>query len=189
MRRVLFSALPLIAIATAATAQDAGQWSGFYAGGTYSSGTAFQEYEPSNTYDLEGNGLGLFLGYNYATGPWVLGGELAYSKVKMGELPPDTDYTFTSFLDLKARAGYATGNALFYGTLGGTFTEWQEGAGDGGYDGDGLLYGVGVDYHVSPQVLIGAEYIRRDVESEWNTAGETFDADPSTFTLRVGMTF
>lgn len=189
MRFSLPSTLALICGASVAQAQDAGQWSGLYAGLTYSDGSAFQEYSDTNTYDLEGNGAGLMLGYNYASGPWVFGGELAYSKTKIAELPPNSDYTFTSFLDLKARAGYAAGDALFYGALGTTFTKWQEGEGDGGYGGDGLLYGIGLDYKVSPQVFVGAEYLRRNVTSDWNTAGETFDADPSTLTLRVGMSF
>lgn len=79
------------------------------------------------------------------------------------------------------------GEALIYGTIGATLTEWQEGPGNGGYDGNGFLYGVGVDYLVSPQFFIGAEYLVRDVESDWT--GGTFDADLDTLTLRAGMKF
>lgn len=173
----------------AGSAQDAAQWAGFYAGLTFSTGTADQTYDSGPSYDLEGDGFGGIAGYNYANGPWVFGGEVAYSRVEIGELPPNTDYTFTSFLDLKARAGYAMGNALFYGTIGGTFTQWQEGSGNGGFDGDGLLYGVGVDFLVSPRLFVGAEYLRRDVTSDWTAAGDTFDADPSTFSLRTAFRF
>ncbi|MFN6924835.1 MAG: outer membrane protein [Tabrizicola sp.] len=189
MRPFILFALALTAGASAVQAQDASQWSGVYGAATYSRGTGFQEYAPDNTYDLEGNGPGLVLGYNQASGPWVFGGELSYSKVDLGELPPGDDYTFSSFLDLKARAGYAVGNALIYGALGATFTQWQEGEGNGGFDGSGVLYGLGVDYLVSPQVFIGAEYLRRNVTSDWNTTGDTFDADANTLSLRVGMKF
>jgi len=179
----------LLVFPVTATAQDASQWAGAYGGLTYSTGTGHRVYDFGPTsFDLEGVGPGIILGYNIATGPWVLGGELAYSAADIGELV-DEDYTFTSFLDLKARAGYAMDNVLFYGTVGATFTEWQEDAGFGGHEGNGFLYGVGVDYLVSTNFFIGAEYLVRDVTSDWNNSGGTFDADVNTFTLRVGMTF
>lgn len=170
-----------------AVAQDGSVWDGPYAGLTYSSGTGFQDYGGSPTYDLEGDGFGLIAGYNYATGPWVIGGELAFSRTDIAELPSGEDYKFTSLLDLKARAGYATGSLLVYGTIGGSFTNWQEGTGFGGYDGNGFLYGVGMDYLVSPQFFVGADYIVRDVSSDW--PGGTFDADVDTFSVRAGMNF
>lgn len=173
----------------ASHAQDASAWAGTYGGLSYTTGDAFQDYDSGSTYDLDGSGLGLMVGYNYATGPWVIGAELAYNAAKISEPSPNEDYTFTSFLDLKARAGYAMNNVLFYGTLGATFTEWQEGSGNGGFDGNGFVYGVGLDYLVSSKFFVGAEYLARDVESDWNDGGSTFDADMDTFTLRAGMKF
>jgi outer membrane immunogenic protein len=186
---VLALALMPVGLCGPALAQDASQWAGAYAGLTYSTGDAFQTYDTVVSYDLEGDGAGLILGYNLTSGPWVYGAELAYSRPKIAELPPSTDYTFTSFLDLKARGGYAVENVLFYGVLGGTFSQWEEGAGSPSFDGDGLLYGIGVDYKITPAVFIGADYIRRDVTSDWTTLGNTFEADPTTLTVRVGMSF
>jgi opacity protein-like surface antigen len=80
-----------------ALAQDAAQWAGAYAGLTYSTGDAFQTYDTVVSYDLEGDGAGLILGYNLTSGPWVYGAELAYSRPKIAELPPNTDYTFSHF--------------------------------------------------------------------------------------------
>lgn len=187
----LFTSVVALCVTTATVqAQDASQWAGAYGGLTYSSGDALQVYDSGPAiFNLEGDGPGLILGYNYATGPWVFGGELAYSEVEIGDLPVQ-DYTFTSFLDLKARAGYAMNNVLVYGTVGATFTQWQEGVGSGGNDGNGFLYGVGVDYLVSPRFFVGAEYIVRDVTSDWNNnPGDYFDADVNTLTLRVGLKF
>lgn len=189
LRFSVLSALALISGASVAQAQGAGIWSGFCAGLTYSDGSAFQQYDTSNTSDLEGNGAGVMLGDNPASGLWVFGGELAYSKTKLAELRPDTQYAFTPFQDLKARAGYAAGDALIYGAPGTTFTKWQEGTGNGRYGGDGQLYGIGLDYKAPPEVFVGAEYLRRNVTSEWTTAGDMFDVDPSTLTLRDGLSF
>ena len=98
-------------------------------------------------------------------------------------------FYFESFVDLKARAGYAMQNVLVYGTIGSTITKWNEGF-VGGYAGNGVLYGVGVDYLVSPRFFVGAEYLVRDVKSEWNDAPvEYFDADVNTLTLRLGLKF
>ena len=190
MRRKLISATAALAClcATASHAQDASQWTGFYAGLTAAKGSADQEYSTVNTFELEGNGPGLFVGYNYATGAWVLGGELAYSQVAIGQTN-GKPYKFESFFDLKGRAGYATGNALFYGTLGATVTDWRETV--PGYHGDGLLYGIGIDYLISPKFVVGAEYTVRNVTSDWNTSTppDTFDADVRVFALRAAYKF
>lgn len=171
----------------ASQAQDAGQWAGFYAGLTASSNKGDMVYDDGGIYDLDGTTSGLMLGYNYATGPWVIGAELAYAKGRVEEVG-NTNFAFESSLDLKGRAGYAISNVLLYGTLGGTFTKWDEG-GNGPFDGDGLLLGVGVDYLVSPQFFIGAEYVVRDVTSDWNSLGSTLDANVNTVSLRAGLKF
>ena len=51
------------------------------------------------------------------------------------------------------------------------------------------LYGVGVDYLVSPTIFLGGEYVIRDIESDWNTDGDTLDADLGSLSLRLGMKF
>lgn len=189
--RILSAVAIVLTLPAAANAQDASQWVGIYGGLSYTTGGAYQVYDPAPDYDLEGSGLGVMVGYNYATGPWVLGGELAYSAAEIGEVPPGSpDYTFTAFVDIKARAGYAMTNVLFYGTVGATFTQWQEGPGSGGNDGDGFLYGVGIDYLISPRFFVGAEYLARDVTSDWNNdPADSFDADVDTITLRAGLKF
>lgn len=188
MRRFLPSSLALAAAMTSlpALAQDAGQWAGPYGGITFSTGSADQEYDDGGIYDLEGDGFGVILGYNMASGGWVYGGELAYSRVEIGQTD-GSPFMFESILDLKGRAGRPVGRALFYGTLGMTFTQWQEGN-ESGLDGNGLLIGLGVDFLVSPNMVVGAEYVYRDVTSDWN-ATDTFEADIRTFTLRAAYKF
>jgi outer membrane immunogenic protein len=78
------------------------------------------------------------------------------------------------------------GPALFYGTLGYGFSEWEEGSANPGdlYDVDGVLLGAGVDYLVTDQLFLGAEVLRRSMDSDF-----PFDADLTTFTFRAGITF
>jgi outer membrane immunogenic protein len=190
---VLAATAALVAsVPVVSQAQDASAWAGYNVGVQFSTGDGYQQYDSAANYDLDGDSYGIFAGYMLTNGAWAYGGELSYSKADFYEIDsggsPDPDYVFTSIIDLKARAGYAMGDALIYGTIGATFTKWQEDTLSGN-DGSGFLYGVGVDYLVSPQVFLGAEYLVRDIESDWNNTGGTFDADLDTFTLRAGMKF
>lgn len=186
----LFLPLALIfAAPLAASAQDASAWAGAYGGVQLSYGDGFQDYGGGTTYNIYGESYGLFAGYMWTTGAWAYGAELAYANASFHEYDgPDEypDYQFNHTLDLKARAGYAMGPALVYGTLGYGFSEWEEGGTDPGdlYDVDGVLVGVGVDYLVTDQIFLGAEVLRRGMDSDY-----PFDADLTTFTLRAGMTF
>ena len=167
-------------------AQDAGKWTGAYGGLTFSKSSGDMIYDDGGVFDLDGQARGAVLGYNYANGAWVFGAELAYSKGRIEEVG-NTDFGFESALDLKARAGYAMGNALFYGTLGATATQWDEGGSS--FGGNGVLYGVGVDYLVSSNFFVGAEYVARNVTSDWNAGGSTLDADMNTLSFRAGIKF
>lgn len=157
--------------AVAPTAVEAGpDWNGFYAGGTYGSGTGGDmEYDDDGdlfTYDsLEpGNSFGAFVGYNIQRNALVYSGELAYSQVEtpgFGPIGFPTE-TFNYFIDAKARVGYAMNNMLAYGFAGYTSSEFEF---DGGpvFSGGGLNYGVGVDMIVGTNMFVGVEYITRDL--------------------------
>lgn len=145
-------------------------WSGFYAGGTFGSGTGGDmEYDTNGsliTYDsLEpGSSYGAFAGYNIQRDKLVYGGEISYSQVSTPGFGPIgfPNETFNYFVDGKARVGYAMNNMLAYGFAGYTSSEFEF---DGGpvYSGGGLNYGVGVDMMVGTNMFVGVEYIVRDL--------------------------
>ncbi len=84
-------------------------------------------------------------------------------------------------IDLKGRVGYASGDFLMYGVLGYTMSQYDD---DTTFSGDefdigGINYGIGVDYAISNNFVIGAEYLIRDLsgnEPVWqNVATIDFD--------------
>lgn len=183
-------ALPLAGLLVAASqaaAQDASSWDGTYAGLIASTNSGDMIYDDGGPYDLNGSMVGLMLGYNRSNGPWVLGGEISYQKGEVQEVG-NPGFLFTSFLDLRGRAGYSFGDALVYGTLGATFSQWDESS-TRGLDGAGVLFGLGVDYQVTPRMFIGGEYTRRSITSDWSTGGDTLDADIDTLSIRAGLKF
>ncbi len=187
-----FVILPLVlsfGLPGAALAQDASVWAGLYGGVQLSYGDGSQDYGGGNTYDIYGTAQGLFAGYLWTSGAWAYGAEIGYSSADYHEFDgPDEypDYNFNHTLDLKARAGYAMKNTLFYGTLGYGFSEWEEGGTASGdlYDVEGALFGFGVEQIVADRFFIGGELLQRGMDGDY-----PFDADLTTFTLRAGMTF
>jgi outer membrane immunogenic protein len=152
MRRLFMTALSLIAFEAAARAADlppAPQlppleaqpvWSGFYAG--LNVGGAFGSSR--NAFNIAGFGLPTFntplagvvgggeAGYNWQTGPWVLGLEANFDGSGLSGsrnapcLPPLCGALAASYAQrlswfgtLRPRIGYALGNWLFYATGGG----------------------------------------------------------------------
>lgn len=176
-------ALALSAALLAAPAARAQDWSGAYVGLGVSSTGGAQENSGGFQFPAEGTPVSLFGGYNWQNGNLVFGGELALH---------NNDITLTGFptisynrlTDLKARVGYASGRALFYGVLGYSWAEYQNGPAFFD-DLDGMSYGIGAEFLVSEHVFAGIEYLQRDLDH--TDVGVTTGLD--TFTLRVGMKF
>ena len=87
----LFAAAVIAASANTATAQDAADWAGFYAGITASSiGQQTNRGVPGYSFGgTGGTGPGIMLGYNHAVSPnFIVGGELTYSFGKTYYIEP-----------------------------------------------------------------------------------------------------
>ncbi|MEZ5958054.1 MAG: porin family protein [Hyphomonadaceae bacterium] len=217
MKKSLFVAVGAVA-AMCGTAQ-ANDWSGLYVGGSI--GTATRETEwvdldgdwesPGDVAaddDVDATSIGAHLGYNWQWGNWVVGAQggvtvadLSETTFEQGDVDVDNSLTFTA--DLRANAGYAFGNFLPYVTVGASYSDlehsWLEidDTDDSWQDFENetaLLYGVGVQYAVSPQWTIGAEYLVRDFDSEVSTnpldyrmdVGTEVDTFQVTFSYRIG---
>lgn len=189
----------------------------------------YQDFDLSFDNDIDGNMYGAFAGYGFQRGSIVFGVETAYSMGSVGfdsglesfyqeeenwgahgwglegdyESITDIEGGFTSFIDLKARAGFAAGNALIYGFAGWSLGQYEYTVEfyeefDESYTTatSGMNYGVGIDYLVTDSIFLGAEYIIREQAGDvysWNEKGEEFnwsmDASVQALQVRAGMRF
>ena len=107
--------------------------------GTYFGGHAGADVDGDN--DFVG---GLQLGYNLQSGNLVYGAE------------GDISFSDDTFGSIRGRAGFAAGQALFYGTVGIAIDD----------DDEGLVAGGGVEYKVAGNASIGVEALHYDLDDD-----------------------
>lgn len=168
----LFSAIvSLPFLATSVVAEE--DWTGFYAGAQ--AGVSRLEILTS---DDSGFGYGVFAGYNYDFGQFVLGGEIDFTTA---------EYTLNSVTDdvsntrLKIRGGYDLGRTLVYAVAGGVR------ANGGGINDNGFTLGLGADFKLTENFIIGAEYKHDFIDVD--ALGVDVDLDFDTFLLRASYKF
>lgn len=190
IKSILLGTTTLAFLATAASAQDSTDWTGFYVGadasfinGSYSTWGPTWELENSS-----GAAAGVFAGYNTEMNGAIVGVELAWSQANYSEIG-DSDFRFSGgLIDGKVIAGLAMGDWLPYITLGASMVDFD-------YDGDlygltGTAYGAGVSRKITDSLFVGAELLQRNMSGP---AGEVkngkIDADFRTLSVRVGYEF
>jgi len=168
---------------------DEAEWGGFYAGGLGSFDSGELNYgSTAGQFDLNSSTLGAFAGYNFQSGDLIYGAEAAYV---FGATPAMGDAEYSSFFDVKARAGYSVGDALVYGVVGGSVGVWEDRTGPPEtVSTAGMNYGLGVDYQVTDTIFVGAEYLVRDLVGELETPGDiSIDSLFQSAQIRVGLRF
>ncbi|MEM5474962.1 outer membrane beta-barrel protein [Pacificibacter sp. AS14] len=153
---------PVVVVPVQQTA-DA-DWSGFYGGlsAGYGWGEDIADEADDATY-------GLFGGYNYDLGNWVLGGELEYAKTDL----ENDDSSIDDMTRLKLRAGYDLGKVVVYGIVGANYANATIDGTD--YSDTGVSYGIGADYALSDAVVAGFEVLQNDF-NEFDDSGEDLSA-------------
>ena len=178
----LIASTTLAAVAgTAAVAQSS--WDGFYVGGAVNTFPASVVADGSDN-DINGVFPSVFGGYNISFGSIIAGAEVnAFGAGAINTTGGSYDTAIRSMIDLKGRAGTTFGDALVYASVGYSFgTSTNE---RGSQPFDGMNYGVGVDYMISDNFFVGAEYVRRVI-----TDDNYFDAAPlSSVSIRAGYKF
>ena len=172
---VILSIGGALALAAPASAQDyPAIWTGLYAGVTAGYGEVFDE--PA-AFDVGGGLLGMHLGYNYQMGNVVLGAEGDYA----GSWMEDGALNVDDLGSIRARAGYAFGNALLYGTLG---YAWADATTiDGSADFDGLVLGGGLEYKFAQNWSARVEGLQYWLEPDANVG------DLDVGVVRAGVTW
>jgi len=174
---------PVVMVPAADPAYD---WSGFYAGLSYSgiSGSATASPVPNFAFFVDSSNWGAFVGYNMQRGNFVFGGEFAYTALNT----PLVGYPVTfqrDVMELRLRGGYAMDRVLAYGFVGAASSSLIDGATV--FNQTGYSFGFGVQTVLRNNVLLGLELARREVAG--TTFGNTVDSRIDTVSLRVGYQF
>lgn len=154
-------------------------WGGFYAGLAYGSTDLTVSSEGAEDEEFSGDGPGIFAGYNHDFGQYVLGAELSHDQ--FDDIAEGTDASLTR---LKARAGYDGGSWMPYAMLG--LASMEVSGGGTSVDDSGFTYGLGVDFAVTPNVVLGAEISRSTFE---DFDGQGIDIDADVMQLRASYKF
>jgi outer membrane immunogenic protein len=154
-------------------------WSGFYGGLSLGDG----DVSGSSVIGDDMNGLlyGIHGGYNMDFGSYVLGAEIDYSGA---DITDDTiGLDVESVLRGKVRLGYDAGQYMPYAVIGAAQLTTTGAIDD---MDNGYLYGVGFDYAVADNMILGAELLQHDFE---DYAGSGIDVSATTVAVRVSYRF
>lgn len=154
---------PIEVTETAATPN--GDWTGFYAGLQYGQGEAGFKASGASL-GIDGDAYGAHAGYQRDFGQYVLGAELDWNRAKADDFDGDAD-----LYRLRARAGYDLGRVLPYVSLGVARFE-----SDAGND-TGYVYGLGADFKVTDNFVMGAEFTRSTFTDVLGVDGVDLDVD------------
>lgn len=172
--RLMISAIALASAvaASGASAQDANQWTGFYAG--FATNIISPEFDNSTAMVplQEGTGFGLYGGYNYAIGDnFVVGAEVGYSgPASFQTALGSPDFEFDNVVNARVRGGYALGNALVYGSVGYQMVNYgASGAISTDGSADGLVYGIGLEMLLADNVSVRLDYTSTHMNPEAGT--------------------
>lgn len=151
--------------------------------------------------DIDGDGAvgGVYGGYQYDFGSFVVGGEadlnaanLDFDDDGIGDFieggtdsfDNDGGASIDQIHRLKLRAGYDAGSALIYGVVGAAYAEaeiFEEDFSDTGY-----VVGAGVDYQFRSNITLGGEVLYH----QWDDFDDTgIDFEATTAQVRVGYQF
>ena len=169
-------------VPTLAPTSTTTDWSGAYVGLSYGFASGDYSFTSAPIRDMDDRSLTqLFGGYQLQRGALVYGGELAFGSAQDTVVTDFTTSQVTDMIDLKGRVGYASADFLIYGVLGYTMSEFDDDTTAAGeeYGIGGINYGIGVDYAISDNFVIGAEYLIRDLSGDnpGGTNSATIDFD------------
>ena len=168
-------------------------WTGFYAGANIGGEWLRDEMSNATTSHTVTPGSvtgGVQAGYNFQTGPWVLGveGDVGYGhpvkSTSIGRVEKDWSGT------VRARAGYAFDNVLLYGTGGLAWAHFKLDDSTAAVRRNttraGWTLGAGAEYAVNQNISVKGEYLYADYGKA--DVGRV-SHDLSDHTVRVGVNY
>lgn len=176
--------VPAAPAAIAPIAPAGTDWTGAYAGLQLEYGSAEILNGPPDP-DFDGTLFGGFVGYRYDFGTIVVGAEVDYV---IGELTSTSPGTVESFLRAGVELGYDAGPALVYATAG-WVQAGLEGPGGNTFDELGHFYGVGLDYLLRDNIVLGVEVLHHDFNEISAGPPPPQNLTATTFGLNVAFRF
>jgi opacity protein-like surface antigen len=156
-------------------------WTGAYGGLQLEYGDA----DLSGALNDDGTGAlaGIFGGYRYDFGDFVVGGEV---DLNLADIDLDAvNGNIDTIGRVGLEAGFDAGPALVYGTAGATIA-MADVPGDT-LRGDGYFYGIGIDYAATDRITVGAELLQHEFEDFDGVAG--LDASALTVGINAALRF
>ncbi|MBF9032425.1 porin family protein [Rhodobacterales bacterium HKCCE3408] len=160
-------------------------WTGAYVGLQYDTIADSTFFNGAVDLNVDGQVYGIFAGYRYDFGQFVVGGEIDYmiGDGELGAGPAPID--FNRLLRVGIEGGFDAGRALIYGTVG--YADIQIGVppeiSSGGY-----FYGVGVDLLATDQIIVGVELLQHNF-SDFDAPFAAGELDALTAGINVGIRF
>ena len=164
-------------------------WSGAYAGLQFGILTNGDLTSPGGDFTVDGNVYGVFGGYRYDFGQFVVGGEIDYM-IGSGDVTDAigavTPTDFDRLVRVGVEAGFDAGRALVYATAG--YAMIDLGFAAGSTDSSGHFYGVGLDFLATDRVVVGAELLHHRFD-DFSGGFVGSDLEVLTVGLNVGFRF
>ncbi|MFZ3585122.1 outer membrane protein [Loktanella sp. DJP18] len=159
-------------------------WTGGYIGGSIGYAKLQGSFKDTNLFpsDLDGAAYGVFAGYNYDLGALVLGGELQYEATNLEEA--NGGLNLDGIARLKVRLGYDAG--AFMPFISGGLAQANVSDSSLAGNGDGAFAGLGVDYRVGQNYVVGAEVSHNRFN---DFQADNVDFKATTASLRVSFAF
>jgi outer membrane immunogenic protein len=168
---------PVVAVPVAVTPD----WTGWYGGAALGYGSVGS----NGTFDGGSGAIGGLLGgYRYDFGNWVGGVEADYdwSNIDMGNATSNA--SLDSAYRLKLQAGADLGRTFLYGTVG--IARANTTVDGSSLSGNGWVAGIGADYAVSENWLVGGEALYNKFN---DFGGSGHNGDLTTIKARVAYRF
>lgn len=165
-------------VTTVMPVQSGLDWSGYYVGGSYGMGQVLND--SGRVRSDETVIYGLHAGRMWDLGNWVLGAEAEFHRLDM----TDNAGVDANALRTKGRVGYDLGRILPYATMGGAVMGFTGDFED--YDA-AIVYGGGVDFALTDNIILGAEVLQHDVVGAFG--GSNMDVSAQTLSLRASFQF
>src|SRR6056297_503667 len=175
----------------AAPAAADGHWGGAYVGFSVSSTQSNTTWSglPFDWSTDDSMAPGLFAGYNVYVGDgFLVGGEVTFTNQDTGS-NPTIAYGAVIDTTIRVRVGADMGDALVYAAAGYAMGEFDIFGAPFTGDGDGYVLAGGLDYMLTENLSLRAEFSQSHIESDDPAFPPAMEADIQAFTLGAAFHF